>query len=100
MKATREELLDIIYQCLDGLNEQLANGDQIQKSMEAPLVGGREGLDSLGLVNFVALVEEECARKYGIAVSLTDPSPQEDDRFANIGKFVDFLFQRLNDNLL
>ena len=39
MKATREELLDIIYQCLDGLNEQLANGDQIQKSMEAPLVG-------------------------------------------------------------
>jgi acyl carrier protein len=78
----------------------LANGDEIQKSTEAPLVGGREGLDSLGLVNFVALVEEECARKYGIAVSLTDPSPQEDDRFANIGKFVDFLFQRLNDNLL
>jgi len=100
MKATREELLDIIYQSLDGLNEQLANTDQIQKSIDAPLVGEREGLDSLGLVNFVALVEEECARRYGIAISLTDSSPQEDDRFANVGKFVDFLSQRLNNNLL
>jgi len=100
MKATREELLDIIYQSLDGLNEQLANTDQIQKSIDAPLVGEREGLDSLGLVNFVALVEEECARKYGIAISLTDSSPQEDDRFANVGKFVDFLSQRLNNNIL
>ena len=100
MKATREELLDTIYQCLDGLNEQLPNANQIQKSMDATLVGEGGGLDSLGLVNFVALVEEECARKYGTAVSVTDASPHEDDRFANVGKFVDFLFQRLNNSLL
>jgi acyl carrier protein len=100
VKARREELIDIIYQSLNRLNEQLPDGNQIQKSMDATLVGEGGGLDSLGLVNFVALVEEECANKYGTAISLTDPAPQQDDRFANVGKFVDFLFQRLNNSLL
>ena len=100
MKARREELLDVIYQSLNRLNEQLPDGNQIQKSMYATLGGESGWLDSLGLVNFMALVEEECANKYGTAISLTDPSPHQDDRFANVGKFVDFLFQRLNNNLL
>ena len=100
VNARREDLLGIIYQSLNRLNEQLPDGNQIQKSLDATLVGEGGGLDSLGLVNFVALVEEECANKYGTAFSLTDPSPHQDDRFANVGKFVDFLFQRLNNSLL
>lgn len=100
VKATREELVDIIYQSLNRLNEQLPDGNQIQKSMDATLVGEGGGLDSLGLVNFIALIEEECANKYGTGVSLTDPPPHQDDRFANVGKFADFLFQRLNNSLL
>ena len=96
MKATKEELLDIIYQSLEEVNEQLPNGDQIQKSLDATLVGGVGGLDSLGFVNFVALVEEKCAHKYGVALSLTDTSSHEDDPFEDVGKFADSLFQRLN----
>jgi acyl carrier protein len=100
MKASKEELLDIIYQSLDELNEQLPDGDQIQKSPAAPLVGEGGRLDSLGFVNFVALVEEKCAHKYGIALSLTDISSHEDDHFGNLGKFADFLFQCLDNSSL
>ncbi len=100
MKASKEELLDIIYQSLDELNEQLPNGDQIQKSLAAPLLGEGGRLDSLGFVNFVALVEEKCALKYGIALSLTDTPCDEDDHFGNLGKFADFLFQRLDKSSL
>ncbi|PYK45394.1 MAG: hypothetical protein DME46_04360 [Verrucomicrobia bacterium] len=97
MKAKKEELLDIIYQSLDEVNEQLPNEARIQKSPDAALVGGDGGLDSLGVVNFVALVEEKCARKYGIALSLTDTPSEDDDALEDVGKFADFLFRRLNE---
>jgi acyl carrier protein len=96
MKPTKKELIDIIYRSLEEVNEQLPNEEQIQKSLDATLLGGVGGLDSLGFVNFVALVEGKCAHKYGIALSLTDTSSQEDDPFEDVGKLADFLFRRLN----
>src|SRR5437667_12533243 len=96
MKPTKEELIDIIYQSLDEVNEQLPYGKQIQKSLDATLIGGVGGLDSLRFVNFVALVEEKCADKYGIALSVTDTPSQEDETFEDVGKFANSLFHRLN----
>ena len=97
MKPTKEELLDIIYQSLEEVNEQLPNDQQIQKSPDAILVGRAGGLDSLGFVNFIALVEEKCAHKYGITVSLMEGSSSEDDALEDVGSFADSLFQRLTD---
>ena len=96
MKPTREQVIDILYESLQEVNEQLPDGKQLQKSLDTPLIGRVGGLDSLAFVNFIALVEEKCARKYGIALSLTDTSSQEDDHFGYLGKFADFLFERLN----
>lgn len=95
MKPTKDELLDIIYQSLEEVNEQLENEAQIQKSPDAALVGRAAGLDSLGFVNFIALVEEKCGHKYGIAVSVMDAFSQEDDAFEDVGTFADSLFQYL-----
>jgi acyl carrier protein len=96
MKPTKEELIGIIYESLDEVNEQLPNDQRIQKSPDTILVGRTGGLDSLGFVNFVASVEEKCAQKYGVTLSLTETSSQEDDPFEDVGKFADSLFQRLN----
>jgi len=95
MKPTKEALLDIIYQSLEEVNEQLPNDQQIRKSPDATLVGQTGGLDSLGFVNFIALVEEECAHKYGITVSLMDGASDEDGTLGDVGSFADWLFQRL-----
>ena len=95
MKPTKEGLLDIIYQSLEEVNEQLPNDQQIRKSPDAPLVGQAGGLDSLGFVNFVALVEEECADKYGITVSLMEGASDEDATLGDVGSFADWMFQRL-----
>jgi acyl carrier protein len=95
MKPTKEGLLDIIYQSLEEVNEQLPNDQQIRKSPDATLVGQGGGLDSLGFVNFIALVEEECAHKYGITVSLMDGASDEDGTLGAVGSFADWLFQRL-----
>ena len=56
--------------------------------------------NSLGFVNFVALVEEKCAHKYGITLSLTETSSQEDGAFEDVGKFAHSLFQRLDKTSL
>jgi len=88
--------MDIIYECLGEVNEQLPSDQQIQKSPAANLVGRAEGLDSLGFVNFIALVEEKCAHKYGIAVSLSEASSSEDAALEDVERFADSLFQRLS----
>ena len=96
MKPTKEELLDIIYQSLDEVNEQLPKEAQIQKLPDAALFGWSGGLDSLGFVNLIALVEEKCAHKYGIAVSLMEASSSEDAALEDVERFADSLFQRLS----
>ncbi len=95
MKPTKEELIDIIYECLGEVNEQLPKDQQIQKSPDASLVGRAGGLDSLGFVNFIALIEEKCAYKYGIDLSLMDTALHEDDALENVGRFADSLFHQL-----
>ena len=85
MKPTKDGLLDIIYQSLDEVNEQLPSDQRIQKSPDTILVGRAGGLDSLGFVNFVALVEEKCAHQYGITVSLMEASSSGDAALENVG---------------
>jgi acyl carrier protein len=84
MKPTKEELPDIIYRSLDEVNEQLPNDQRIQKSPDTILVGRGGGLDSLGFVNFIALVEEKCAHKCGISLSLVDTFSHEDDALVGL----------------
>jgi acyl carrier protein len=96
MKPTKKELLEIIYRSLEEVNEQLPNDQQVQKSPDAILVGRAGGLDSLGFVNFVALVEEKCAHKYGITVSLSEASSSEDAALEDVERFADSLLQSLS----
>jgi acyl carrier protein len=100
MNPTKEELLHIVYECLGEVNEQLPKDQQIQKSPDARLVGGAGGLDSLGFVNFIALIEEKCAYKYGIDLSLMDSSLHEDGALEDVGRFADSLFHQLKKTSL
>jgi acyl carrier protein len=95
MKPTKQDLIGIIYECLEEVNEQLPDDQRIQKSPDAILVGAAGGLDSLGFVNFIALVEEKCAHRYGITFSLTEASLSKEDALDNVGSFADSLFQYL-----
>jgi acyl carrier protein len=97
MKPTKEELIEIVYQSLDEVNEQLPNDVQIQKSLDSSFVGRNGGLDSLGFVNFVALVEEKCAHRYGVTLSLADILSDDGYALEDVGKFADSLFQCLSD---
>jgi acyl carrier protein len=64
------QLIGLLYASLAELNEQLPPNAQLALSPETSLLPGTGGLDSLGVVNLMAAIEEKIEGKYGITVSL------------------------------
>ena len=99
MSIVRGQILGILYQCIDELNEQLAPEQQLRKAPQTGLFGGSGMLDSLGFVNFVALVEDKCERCFQVALSLTEDGAKQGDAspFETVGELADFIRQLLID---
>jgi len=99
MSVTRDQILVILYQCIDELNEQLGPEQQISKGPETGLFGDSGRLDSLGVVNFIALVEDKCESCFRVALSLTEDSVKHEDvsPFETAGELADFIGQLLRD---
>ena len=98
MGVMRDEILDILYQCIDELNEQLAPEQRLPKAPHTSLFGDARGLDSLGFVNFIALVEAESENRFRIALSLTDGSSEEGtSSFETVGELADVIRELLKD---
>ena len=99
MSIVRDQILGILYQCIDELNEQLAPEQQLRKAAQTRLFGESGRLDSLGFVNFIALVEDECESCFRVALSLTENGAKQGDAspFETVGELADFIRQLLID---
>jgi acyl carrier protein len=101
MNVSAQRVQDIVYQCLDELNEQLAEGHRIEKRRESSLLGDAGGVDSLGFVNFIALLEEKCEVSFHVSLSLSDTVHEaEANPFETIGTLVDFITRLLEQTML
>jgi acyl carrier protein len=65
MELKRNDVLDLIQQCLQGLNAERGADDQIPIREDTPLLGGESRLDSLAFVAFVADLEERLQASTG-----------------------------------
>ena len=97
MSGVRDQVLRILYQCIDELNEQLAPEQQLRKAPQTGLFGDSGRLDSLGFVNFIALVEDKCESCFQVALSLTEDGAKHEDAspFETVGELADFIEQLL-----
>jgi acyl carrier protein len=91
MTITREQLEHLVYDCVHEINELLTGGVTLSRAPETVLVG-EGGLDSLGIVNLVGLLEDEIESKLDRTVVLADT----DVPFSTIGELVDVLHARIN----
>ena len=93
MPVSRDSVTAVLYQCIDTLNEQLGPSQRLPKSPEARLSGDEGGLDSLGFVSLVALVEEACAERFGRTLVLTDGAGgwHGADPFASVGALAEHI---------
>jgi len=72
MAVTRAQALQLVYECIDELNEQLMPEQQLAKQPDVVLFGPSGNLDSLGFVNLIAILEDRCERHFSISLSLSD----------------------------
>ena len=72
------------------MTELKLNGDE-------PLMGN-EGLDSMGLVHFIVLVEDKLYDEFNEKIDLSSDAAfsQERSPFSNMNSFVEFISDRLN----
>jgi len=92
MSDTKERVTRIVYHVLDELNEQYAEENQLAKTLETPLLDDAGRLDSVGVVNLIALVEEEIGEEFGVRISVTDDLESEgDNALKTAGSFIDYV---------
>jgi acyl carrier protein len=72
MSVTEQELLPIIFRCVEEINFLLPNEQKLSASPDTILVGEGGRLDSLALINLVVLLEEELQKVLSVTVVLTN----------------------------
>jgi acyl carrier protein len=97
---TLDQVRDALFDALDQLNQQLPPDQQLVKSTSTPLAGADGGLDSLGLVNLIAVVEQTIEERFGVSISLFDEDALGSaEPFATVGTLADFISGVLRERI-
>ncbi len=92
-----EEIDQLLFDAIDEVNQLQQKSEHLHKSIETVLFGGSGKLDSMGLINFIVIIEEKIDEQYGIKISLADESimSQENNPFNTIGTLSEYIFRLL-----
>jgi acyl carrier protein len=93
MNPTKEQIVAIIFESIDEVNELMGSNRQVQKSLQTNLLKHGEGLDSLGFINFVSLIEEKYSRLTGRIIVLTQAGVKSSvtNPFETIGTLAEYI---------
>jgi acyl carrier protein len=93
MKPSRQNIADVVFSSIDELNEMLGSNHRLEKSLQSRILGQPNGLDSLGFINLVTLIEEKYFERFGSRIVLTQTSDKrlEGQAFESIGSLVEFI---------
>ena len=96
--STRERVDRALYLAVDQVNRQLPREKRLTHSLEVPLVGAGARLDSLGLLNFLALTEQAVEEEFGRPLSLIDDDAvSEGAPLESIQALSEFIVARLQE---
>lgn len=89
---TLDQVRDALFDALDQLNPQLPADQQLVKSTSTPLAGSEGGLDSLGLVNLIAVVEQTIEERFAVSINLFDEDALgRGEPFATLGSLAELI---------
>lgn len=88
-----EKVLQCVYGAIDEANEDRDGRPPLEKAPETEIHGSANGLDSLGLINFVVAVEEGVERDFGTALVLSDDRSlsQEPSPFKSVATLTEYI---------
>ena len=96
----KEKIIQVIFDMVDGFNEQLSENLPLEKSVDTALLGKSSVIDSLALVSLIVATEQKLQEEFGLSVTLVneDAMSEEDSPFKTIGTLVDHIFLLLKDH--
>ncbi len=90
---TNDKIIQVIFQAIDELNEQLPKEEKLEKSVDRVLFGSGGNLDSLRLVSFVTTLEQKIEEQFAITVNIFDhlASSENDNPFMTVNSLADYV---------
>ena len=97
----KKKILQLIYNSIDSLNDQLPSEEHIEKSNDTELFGSGSKLDSLDLINLVVAVEQNIEDEFDVEITLADvrAMSQENSPFRTVGSLADYIEVLLKEEL-
>lgn len=94
----KSELKELIFIVFDNLMEQNST-IKIEKSLNTKLIGETSPFDSLGLVNFLLMIEENVSTKLGMDIQIADYEiiSAKNSPLETVDVFIDFLKNKINE---
>ena len=88
-----QRIIETLFDVVDEVNQQLPEGQQLEKSADTILFGQSGKLDSLGLVNLIVAVEQKIEEDFGVTITLADERAmsQRKSPFKSIGTLVNYI---------
>ena len=89
----REEILTLVYNAIDEVNAQSADGEPVEKNTDTDLLGGAKGIDSVTFVNLIVAIEEQIQSSMGRSVGLVDEDGMalEERPFRTVGTLATYV---------
>jgi acyl carrier protein len=96
MTEKRSEIAEIVYAVVHDINGQLPAAQRLACHDDTVLLGDGGVLDSLGLVNFLASLEDALTARFGHGADLLDGeiSDSDDSPLRTLGALTDHLSRR------
>ncbi len=93
------KITQMLFGVVDELNQLRPPDEHLAKDMETPLAGDSGMLDSAGLINLIAVTEQQTAAELGRPILLTDDRTlsQVNQIFRTLGTLADYIHLRLNE---
>src|SRR5687768_10436249 len=66
------DILKLLYEAIDEINLDLDPKEQVEKSEDTVIFGVDSSLDSIGLVNFITIIEQKIEEQTGRFISIAD----------------------------
>lgn len=90
---TNEKIIQVIFQAIDELNNQLSKEEKLEKSVDGVFFGSGGNLDSLRLVSLVTTLEQKIEEQFGITISMFDhlAFSENDNPFMTVNTLSDYI---------
>ncbi len=91
--------LQLIFDTIDEMNLDLELSEKIEKKEDTVIFGIESALDSIGLVNFITIIEQKIEEETGRFITIADERAMsmKDSPFKTVGTLKEYIELLINE---